>query len=340
MGSWMAPLIVLASGSSWTLVVGGDIMLNGVAPSRQPFRDVAQIFRKADVAYANLEIPLTTAITRTPHKSAAAIAARDQFVLKADPGHAAGLSQAGFDLLSLANNHAMDYGVAGLKQMRGLLSRQGIKHNGAGGNLADAEKPAVYTASNGMRVALVSFLAFRGWPGLKACWPATETGPGIAVLRFNGEVNAAARTRISQVVAGARALADLVLVAPHWGLEKQTVPTSYQVALGRAWIDAGADVVVGAHPHVLQGAELYQDRPIFYSMGNLVSPRGGTTGLVRLTFEKRAFRKAEFIPARIQSGRVTPSARSKDSNTRFSALGARIQSAYPHARSRNLPLAP
>jgi hypothetical protein len=109
-----AALALLAAAPSWTLAVGGDVMLNSVTPSAKTFGGVAGLFRSADVAYANLEIPLTRSGKATPRKSAAARAARTQFVLRADPGHARWLDDAGFDALSLGNNHAMDYGPAGL----------------------------------------------------------------------------------------------------------------------------------------------------------------------------------------------------------------------------------
>lgn len=328
-------LSLLSPPKSWTMVIGGDIMLNGVSAARSPFAGIERVVRAADVAYANLEIPLTNATTRTPNKSAAAIAARDQYVLKADPKHGAWIKQTGFDLLSLGNNHALDYGVAGLKQMRSLLGQLGIKHTGAGGHSVDAEKPVVFTTSSGVRVSMVSYLAFKSWGGLSACTPASDKRPGVAVLRFDGKIDWAAKQRIASIVNRARRVGDFVLVALHWGIEKQTIPTAYQVALGREFIAKGADIVIGAHPHVLQGAELFAGKPILYSMGNLVSPRGATTGLVRMTFTGRSLTKTEFLPAQISGGKVSLS---KPSTTRFMALGSAIQRAYPDSHSRALTL--
>lgn len=296
--------LVAASVGTWTLVLGGDVMLNGVPASRDPFAGVAAVLSKADVAYANLEIPLTTAATRTTAKSAAAIRARDQFVLKADPTHLRHIRAAGFDLLSLGNNHAMDFGAKGLEQTRSLLRSASIAHTGAGHDAADAARVAVVRTRNGLRVGMVSYLAFRTTGGLAACTPARRDRPGVAALDLGGSLDAAGRARIAALVADARRSCDFLIVALHWGLEKQQVPTPYQLALGRAFAEAGADVVAGAHPHVWQGMENYRGKPIYYSLGNLVSPRPGVTGLARLTYGGTRLQKTEFLPAQIAGGRV------------------------------------
>jgi poly-gamma-glutamate capsule biosynthesis protein CapA/YwtB (metallophosphatase superfamily) len=299
-----AALALLAAAPSWTLAVGGDVMLNSVTPSAKTFGGVAGLFRSADVAYANLEIPLTRSGKATPRKSAAARAARTQFVLRADPGHARWLDDAGFDALSLGNNHAMDYGPAGLAETTGLLDKLGVVWFGAGRDRAQAERVAVVKAK-GLRIGFVSFLGFMGDGALNACWPAADRAPGIAVLRFGGTVDARARARLKAHVEAARKSCDVLVVAMHWGDEKATRPKDYQVRLGRAWIDAGADLVVGAHPHVLQGKELYRGKPILYSAGNLVSPRPGSTAVYRLRFEGRTLKGWEARPARISGGRVS-----------------------------------
>jgi poly-gamma-glutamate synthesis protein (capsule biosynthesis protein) len=98
----------------------------------------------------------------------------------------------------------------------------------------------------------------------------------------------------------------LLVVGLHWGIERQTIPTAYQVTLGRACIDAGADIVWGNHPHVLQGAELYKGKPILYSMGNLISSKGGATGVVKIVYEDGQLKRSQFLPLMISDGRVQP----------------------------------
>lgn len=318
----------------WTLAAGGDIMLYAMSPARDPFKAIAPVFQKADVAFANLEIPLTNARQPTPRKSAEDLKARRQFVLKADPKHGPSLQKLGLDLVSLANNHTMDFGVAGMRQTRGLLDQLGIRHSGSGENLQEAERVAVFRLRSGLRVGLLSYLGFIGDRAHWVCGPATETRPGIASLMFQGNLGTAARTRLKSAVARARTEADVVLVALHWGLEKQTRPTPYQIALGRAWIDAGADAVLGSHPHVLQGKEVYKGKPILYSMGNLISPLPAHSAVYQLSFEGRTFKSWTFRPMRNRNGRAEWYSAAEESRRRagISALDRLIPKPRPASR--------
>lgn len=324
-----AAAAIVQSGT-WTLACGGDIMLNGISPKTRAFDGVASLFKDATFAYANLEIPLTNATTRTRRKTAADIAARNQYVLKASPDFAPQLFAAGFDLLSLGNNHALDYGGAGLKEMQGLLNRFQIAHTGAGKHTAEAER-LVVVSRNGIRLGMLSYLAFRTAGGLGACTPATQNTAGVAVLNFGGDVDNADRQRIAAVVSASKRQCDVLLVALHWGIERQTVPNAYQVSLGRAWIDAGADIVAGAHPHVLQGWEQYKTKPILYSLGNLVSPLPGETAILTLKFSGTRFQGIRFNGVTIRSGRAllkTGSAQAS-AEKRFTGLSQSIASRYP-----------
>lgn len=293
---------------SYTLVVGGDLMLNGITVGSGPLKGVAPTFRAADFAFANLEIPLTDAKTPTTRKTAAELKARSQFVLKADPRHGSALSRAGFDAVSLANNHAMDYGAKGLAQERAILGRLGIRATGAGPNGAVAASLAVVTGKDGFRVGLLSALAFMGRGALRKCGPAGPLSPGVNVLAFDGRVDDAAKAKLRSWIGGARARCDYLVVALHWGIERQTKPTSYQIALGHAAIDAGADLVWGAHPHVLQPTETYHEVPILYSTGNLVSPLPGRTALFRLKIGAHKTLDLQKIPVTILSGKAILSA--------------------------------
>ncbi len=340
--SLLALSLALSLGSPpkiWTLVAGGDIMLNGVPSSVKPLAAVGHAFRSADLAIANLEIPLTNSPTRTTRKTPAELRRRAQYILRGDPRHAPHLREVGLDIVSLANNHSMDFGVAGLEEMTRLLRQQGIKFTGTGANVAQARSVVVYRVPGGPRVGLISALAFMNTISLWKCTPATATSPGLAALAFNGTVDARARRELRQWVGGAKAKCDLLIVALHWGIERQTVPSPYQVALGRAAVDAGADFVWGHHPHVLQGGELYRGKPILYSMGNLISPLPAATGLARLTFTGQRISGFDFIPAAIRGGRVRPLGRSGAGaqQQRFAALGRAVRSRYPSAHSRPLP---
>jgi poly-gamma-glutamate capsule biosynthesis protein CapA/YwtB (metallophosphatase superfamily) len=320
----------------WTLVLGGDIMLNSVRPSSAVWEGVAPVVRAADLSMANLEIPLTRATTRTDRKTEADIKARNQYVLKADPDHAPHLAAAGWRVVSLANNHTMDFGAAGLEETLGLLRRHRIAYAGAGSTAADAQEPVVVTLPNGLRVGMISAMAFVTRDALLKTMPATDRSPGVAVLSFGGVINARARAKVQSWVAGAKGRCDFLVVGLHWGLERQTIPTAYQVALGRAFADAGADVVWGHHAHVLQGAEVYRGKPILYSTGNLVSALPGDTALFRLRFEGSAMTQFEVLPARIEGGKVAfvPEARRPQALEAFRKLNESLARQHPNAQSR------
>lgn len=324
--------LALFGPQSWTFVVGGDIMTNGISGSTNPFTAIAPIVRKADLAYANLEIPLTTANTRTPRKTPAELARHAQFILKGDPAHAPQIKAAGFDFVSLANNHAMDYRSHGLSQMLKLLNKNGIGHAGAGANLDGALRPAIVNV-NGLKVGLISFLGFQNNGSLVKCTPAKPKSMGIAVLMNGGKIDSAARKRIADYVAAARGKCDLLFVALHWGIERTTVPIRYQVDMARAFIDSGADGVIGAHPHVLQGTEVYHGKPIFYSLGNLCSPLPASTALFRMTYDGKKFVSMQPIPCRISGGRVTPltGGGAASELRRIAGLNQAVKRTYPQS---------
>lgn len=316
-----------------TIILGGDIMLNQIPAKSNPLAALKPIFNTADIAIANLEIPLTRANTPTPYKTAEELKKRTQYILKADPEHILGMRDAGLDMVSLANNHVMDYGVRGLNEMIGILERHQIPYAGAGPDLAAARAVAsIYP------VTLASALAFVGTPNMTKLGPACESRPGLHALIFGGAISKESKEYLENWISGQRDGEEIFIVALHWGLEKQTVPTSYQVALARACIDAGADVVWGHHPHVLQGAELYKGKPILYSMGNLISRKEGPTGLVRLFYKNLAFNKFRFVPLEISKMRVLPTeAKHVDSRMKqFRRLSEAIQRKYPHKRSKPL----
>ncbi len=298
--------LLAATAPTWTLIAGGDLMLNGISPKASPFDDqVARVIRNADLAYANLEIPLTDQRAATPFKSAAEVKARSQFILKADPAHLKHLTAAGFDVFSLANNHAMDYRAAGLTQMTTALTKAGLGYAGAGPDRAAARRAAIITLRNGIRVALISYLAFVTDGAMAKCGPAGEKSAGIATLNLGGTVSKSARQRLTNEVAAARRAASVVLVALHWGIERTPNPIPYQISLAKAWIDAGADVVLGAHPHVLQGKQFYKEKPILYSLGNLVSPLPARTALYEIRFEGSRVTQVTGMPCDIRGGKLT-----------------------------------
>ncbi len=228
--------------------IGDQILVEGPAV---PFAGVAPVLDGADLLALNLECVISDVGEPQPkaYTFRAPLVAADALVL------------AGVDLVSLANNHSLDYGFEALIQMLGLLAERQIAVVGAGPDALAAFAPVI-VERNGLRVG---FLAYVDVPvetrsGFDTrTWTATGDSPGVAWAEVD---------RISADVAAAKAQADVVVVLLHFGLESRSEPSAGQKAQARAAIDAGAALVLGAHPHVLQGVEEYNGGLIAYSLGN------------------------------------------------------------------------
>ena len=245
-----------------TVAAVGDIMFDS-APKRlikakggnAPFSALVSQLRGADVTLGNLECPLSVRGHAVAGKT---------FTFQGDPRGAKGLQWAGFDLVSLANNHARDYGVSALRDTFQILGRAGLAWAGAGVNRAAAWKPAIIERG-GARIAFLAFSEIG--PGN---FVATGSKPGTA---FTSNISA-----VTKAIKAAHAKADYVIVSFHWGVERSYSPTARQVNDGRAAIRAGADMVLSHHPHVLQGVEFYRRGIIAYSLGNFVFSPGTNAG--------------------------------------------------------------
>jgi poly-gamma-glutamate synthesis protein (capsule biosynthesis protein) len=318
--------------SQWSLLLAGDVMLNGVRPSAKAWSGIATVVRSADLAIANLEVPWTKATKPTPVKTAEELKARSQFVLKADPAQAKYFASAGWDAVSIGNNHMMDFAEDGLRETRALLTEQSVVFAGAGSNLAEASAPAIYVLEDGTKVGLLSAMAFQSTKGLSKTSPAKRSAAGVHGLDLGGALTEKSKKRLADWIKSASKRCDVLVVGFHWGVEKKTVPNPYQVALGRAAIDAGASIVWGHHPHVLQGAELYRGRPIFYSTGNLISALPGNTALFELVFQNKRLSGIRVRPAKISGGAVSlvSGKALTDSLSAFRTLCRSVQQTYPN----------
>jgi len=234
------------------LAFTGDIMMGGRAADKLKtegpdsfFTYTTPLLSRADIAMGNLEGPLGLTGKNTVKK---------KYTFLVDPSAALGLAHAGFKLLTLANNHTMDFGVTALQSTLKALDEQGLKHTGAGMNLAEARQPAWFEMK-GRKVAVLAYSLT--YPS--EFW-ATEKSPGCAPAHAD---------LMKEDIQAARAKgADLVMVCCHWGQEKHTRLRYYQPDLAHMAIDAGADAVVGHHPHIWQGLEVYHGKPIAYAIGN------------------------------------------------------------------------
>jgi hypothetical protein len=227
----------------------GDISFEGPLadrPTSAVFADVQTSMHGHDVMVANLECVLTNEGDPIPGKC----------TLRGNPGWARALRDAGVDVVSLANNHAMDYGERGLADTMEALDEVGIKYVGAGRNAYEACAPLLLETRRGR----VAFLA-RTAVFVSARTYATDREAGVAYFDLQ-ETVAAVRSLRSQ--------ADLIVALIHWGLEEYEYPSPDQRAIARQLVDAGVDALIGHHPHVLQGSERYKSSIICYSLGNFV----------------------------------------------------------------------
>ena len=230
------------------LVAVGDIMLDRSVGDRiaangcaSIIEEVADHLRQGDIVFGNLECPLSTV---GPHQP------RGACIFRADPKTVKVLALGGFDIVSLANNHALNSGRAALLQTLDHLERAGIAYVGAARTRARGSDPTFITVGD-IRVGFLAYtdLSFD-------CGSYSRVDKDLARLR----------QQIEQVGNNC----DLLIVSYHWGEEYRRKPTSRQVKVAHASIEAGADVVLGHHPHILEGIELYRNRPIIYSMGNFI----------------------------------------------------------------------
>ncbi len=251
-----------------TLAFAGDVVLDGASP--QALRHVSPVLQSADLAFANLEGPLTGRTVPTPTKTPADLAAGREFLFRASPRAAEQLAQAGLDVVSLANNHTLDYGPAGLRDTAAALRSAGVRWCGAGPTAEAAMGPTTVTVGS-RTVAFLAFVCDSTLPAAAQDRPAAG-GWTIAMLRTEGGRAAPSSLEaLRRAVREARRGANLVVVSFHWGVENAVAPNGIQRTLARVARSAGARIVVGHHPHVLQPVE-YDGGLVAFSLGNFLFP--------------------------------------------------------------------
>ena len=200
------------------------------------------LWQKPDLFMVNLENPITTATEKV----------EKEWNFKMPVKYISVLQQGGINAVTCANNHVFDYGVAGILETMSVLDSAGIVRVGIGKTLSEARAPKIISLK-GKRIAL---LGYAGWS-----FPATSTRPGVVPRNIEYVVEDVKRIKEN---------VDFVVVNFHWGEELEAFPGEGQKILARKTIDAGADAIIGHHPHVLQGIELYKGKPIAYSLGNFI----------------------------------------------------------------------
>lgn len=266
---------------SVTIVATGDIVLDGQLRHPSGEGTIYDRLRAADSCFANLEMPFCSEW----------YPAEKLIALRCDPAHANVIRDIGVDVVTGANNHGMDYGFEGLRMTSRTLDSVGVAHVGIGQTIVEAFQP-VFQNLNGVKVAHL---------GVTTTLPngsgAGTTRPGLAGVRVfskfvvdtvtidespgmapfvETETYKPDEKILLDTIRRAKDLADVVLVAIHWGVpygwiqNTQDEIATYQRPLAHAMIEAGASAIFGHHPHVVQGVEFYRDVPIFYSLGNFI----------------------------------------------------------------------
>ena len=274
---WMDAAMAQTPEPVVSVVFAGDIMLEGgpdraIRRGRDPFAGVAHLFKDADIRLGNLECVVATVGSVEPEKP-------NVFRV-----HPRGLKyvQRHFDAVGVANNHSGDYGPQAFAQMLGLLKQSGLGYYGGGHNLKEAHTPLIFERQ-GLRIAVLGYDEFQ-----PRNFEADHNRPGVAWSEDE---------QVVRDITDARRVwkADVVIPVMHWGWE-EPIGNARQRALARLMIDAGADAVIGGHPHQLQDTETYQGKPIFYSLGNFVfegfPDKVNNLGwVVRLTLDRQGVRQ-------------------------------------------------
>jgi poly-gamma-glutamate capsule biosynthesis protein CapA/YwtB (metallophosphatase superfamily) len=274
-----------------TLAFAGDVHFEGrtrllLADPATAFGPIAAVLRSADFTAVNLETAITSRGAPQPKT----------YHFRAPATAFTALRDAGIDLVTMANNHVLDYGQAGLADTLAAARAARFPYVGIGVNAAAAWAPYVFTI-RGVKIAIIGVSQVAE---LASSWVATSTRPG--------EANAIDLSRTLAAVRSAKRLASVVIVFMHWGTEGEACPDPNQLSLARQLSAAGATIIIGAHAHMLQGSGWLGHTFVAYGMGNFLwweQSYSTTTGVLFLTLHPHAPLTARFVPA-VVSGTGQP----------------------------------
>jgi poly-gamma-glutamate capsule biosynthesis protein CapA/YwtB (metallophosphatase superfamily) len=288
-----------APDNTWDLIALGDIIIGRTVylqmqrygDPNKPFAYFADTIRGADLALADLECTISDAHTRVT---------RSGMTFASPASSAAGLKSSGIDAVSVANNHTFNVGSAGFTDTLNAMKDLGIPIFGGGRNDQEAHTPTILT-THGTRVALL------GYSSIAGSTAAGAVSPGMAHLTMApwGTFNEAEAVRMEADIKAAQEQADLVMIYYHWGTEYTHHANADQRQIAHRAIDAGADLIIGTHPHWVQGVEWYKDRLITYSLGNFIFDQEWSTKtkqgtFLRATFNGAHLTSAELVPYQIE----------------------------------------
>ncbi|MDA8234224.1 MAG: CapA family protein [Clostridia bacterium] len=252
-----------------------------------PWAATAGQLRRSDLTLGNLENSVGT--SGSPQKKT--------YTFQAKPKTLQGLVYAGFDVVTLANNHSLDFGQTALRETMTNLKKYKINYTGAGENWTEAARP-LFLERQGYKIAVLGFTRVIPDP----FWAAKDNRPGLAAAYDPFPV--------LEAIKETRPKADLIIVNIHWGKEDAPFPEEYQPKLAKAMVDAGADIIMGHHPHVLQGIEIYKGKIIAYSLGNFVfTNRTGKpmdSMILKTWFDPLGFTRLRLDPIVLHMARPQP----------------------------------
>lgn len=280
-----------------TLSLVGDIFMDGSVRALidrngidYPWEMVKEYFQNDDITIGNLETSITTRGEKWEDKL---------YNFRSDPKNLEAMKEAGLDVVSLANNHSLDYGHVGFLDTLEYLDKYEIKRVGGGRNRQEALE-GIVLEKKGVKIGVLGFS--RVVPHVD--WYATSKRPGI-VGAYDVHVN-----QVIDRVAEMKEDVDILVLSIHWGEEGSNIPRQKEIDLARKLIDNGVDIIVGHHPHVLQGIEIYKERPIFYSLGNFIfssrSELTRDTMIAQVILKDKEIDKIHIIPCTIENGRPIP----------------------------------
>jgi poly-gamma-glutamate capsule biosynthesis protein CapA/YwtB (metallophosphatase superfamily) len=286
----------LGSGEPVTFAFGGDVMFEEpirsyLSTPAAVFAPIAKVLRRADVAMVNLETAITVRGTPTPAK---------EYLFRAPPSAFDAIRRGGIDVVTVANNHGMDFGAQGLEDTLRAGERKGVPVVGGGRSEAEAFRPW-RTTVKGQRIAVIGATQvideeYLSW------WEARGRQTGVASAKYDME------DRLVRQVIKTRRASDTVVVYLHWGQELESCPLDRQVSLAERLVKAGADIIVGSH--LLLGGGMLDRAFVDYGLGNFVFYTGGgiaaQTGVVEVTATGRRIDGYRFVPAEISGGRPEP----------------------------------
>jgi len=278
----------LTEGKKTSLILVGDIMLDrgveymikkeGGGDFKFPFLKIVRDLKKGDILFGNLEGPI----------SDKGVKVGSIYSFRVEPEAIEGLNYAGFDVLSVANNHIFDYGKEALEDTFKRLKEVGIDYVGGGFNEKEAYSPIIKELNSSINSpqTKIGFLAYTnlGSP----YWVATDKSSGIAWINWKD------LEKIRKDIKKIKSQVNILIVSLHSGEEYSSQPTQFQIEFSKAVIDAGADLVVGHHPHIIQPIEKYKQGWIVYSLGNFVFDQ---------SFSKETI-KGQMIKVLIENGEI------------------------------------